>query len=155
METTGLDGLCPSFASRTPDFCSPSARQVRALFHYKKQQREANATLCYLVETTGLEPVTPCTSSKCSSQLSYASEVLLLYQFTDINSSLNLKYFKTIRLTYICCLSQEVKPLLFYLRFRVIGLYLLQLLMLHRMKYRLTAPLFYPKVLHNHRHPRR
>ena len=27
-----------------------------------------------MVETIGLEPMTPCTSSKCSSQLSYASK---------------------------------------------------------------------------------
>ena len=32
-----------------------------------------------MVETTGLEPVTPCMSSKYSNQLSYASKVLLLY----------------------------------------------------------------------------
>ena len=33
----------------------------------------------FMVETTGLEPVTPCMSSKYSNQLSYASKVLLLY----------------------------------------------------------------------------
>ena len=32
----------------------------------------------FLVETTGLEPVTPCMSSKYSNQLSYASNLLTL-----------------------------------------------------------------------------
>ncbi len=42
----------------------------------------------FLVETTGLEPVTPCTSSRCSSQLSYASKMMLLYHAFSHKSSL-------------------------------------------------------------------
>ncbi len=123
VETTGLDGLCPSFASRTPDFVRLRRGRFEPLlflFTYAKRKSHLLVTFSFLVETTGLEPVTPCTSSKCSSQLSYASEVLLLYQFTHINSSLYFKYFKTIQLTYICYRSREVKQLLFYLRFPVI-----------------------------------
>ena len=37
--------------------------------------------LFYLVETSGLEPLTPCMSSKYSNQLSYASKAHLLYTF--------------------------------------------------------------------------
>ena len=33
----------------------------------------------FYLETTGLEPVTPCMSSKYSSQLSYASVTIILY----------------------------------------------------------------------------
>lgn len=32
-------------------------------------------TITYMVETTGIEPVTPCMSSKYSNQLSYASVI--------------------------------------------------------------------------------
>ena len=39
-----------------------------------KRKRIAVAILFLLVETTGIEPVTPCMSSKYSNQLSYASE---------------------------------------------------------------------------------
>ncbi len=36
------------------------------------------------METTGIEPVTPCMSSKYSNQLSYASKVLELYHISLI-----------------------------------------------------------------------
>ena len=54
-----------------------SANRVCELFEPKLHQIVKGTTLrrplYYLVETTGLEPVTPCMSSKYSNQLSYAS----------------------------------------------------------------------------------
>ena len=50
---------------------------TRSVFHLPAGQislKKALLTQCFfLVETTGLEPVTPCMSSMYSSQLSYAS----------------------------------------------------------------------------------
>ncbi len=40
----------------------------------------------FLVETTGIEPVTPCMSSKYSNQLSYASTAILFY-YTGVELS--------------------------------------------------------------------
>ena len=45
--------------------------QAQCCLHRKKKVPHCRAGL--LVETTGLEPVTPCMSSKYSDQLSYAS----------------------------------------------------------------------------------
>ena len=47
----------------------------------------------FLVETTGIEPVTPCMSSKYSNQLSYASTAILFY-YTGVELSTPvLKFF--------------------------------------------------------------
>ena len=80
VETTGLDGLCPSFATRTPDYVRLRRGRFEPLFYCfnNKRKKPPNGDFPFMVETTGLEPVTPCTSSKCSSQLSYASKALLL-----------------------------------------------------------------------------
>ena len=43
----------------------------------------------FVVETTGIEPVTPCMSSKYSNQLSYASIVLRLYIIAQIDCVVN------------------------------------------------------------------
>ena len=47
--------------------------QAQCCLHRKKKVPHCRAGL--LVETTGLEPVTPCMSSKYSDQLSYASVI--------------------------------------------------------------------------------
>ena len=47
--------------------------QVRAVPQKMNKSTQMGAFV-HLVETTGLEPVTPCMSSKYSNQLSYASE---------------------------------------------------------------------------------
>ena len=49
--------------------------QVRAVPSKMNKSTQLGAFV-HLVETTGLEPVTPCMSSKYSNQLSYASEYL-------------------------------------------------------------------------------
>ncbi len=43
-------------------------------FGLDKKLSNPEGLLNFLVETTGIEPVTPCMSSKYSNQLSYASE---------------------------------------------------------------------------------
>ena len=45
---------------------------------HQKQKDTAMGVLLFLVETSGLEPLTPCMSSKYSNQLSYASEIAQL-----------------------------------------------------------------------------
>ena len=47
----------------------------------------------FLVETTGIEPVTPCMSSKYSNQLSYASATLLLYHIVSHIARAFYKFF--------------------------------------------------------------
>ncbi len=62
----------------------------------KAKNRGKSSVLGLLVETTGIEPVTPCMSSKYSNQLSYASVFFttrLLYHKQKQNASPFLKFF--------------------------------------------------------------
>ena len=52
----------------------------------------------FLVETGGLEPLTPCMSSRYSNQLSYASKLLLLYT-NEFTLSI---HFMLAKLDYLC-----------------------------------------------------
>ncbi len=53
-------------------FCI-NAKKFDPLLHQIKKGITVRCAFFYLVETTGIEPVTPCMSSKYSNQLSYAS----------------------------------------------------------------------------------
>ncbi len=59
-----------------------------------KNKRTTEVVLLFMVETTGIEPVTPCMSSKYSNQLSYASTATLFY-YTGVDLSTPvLNFFK-------------------------------------------------------------
>ena len=51
------------------------------LFYEVKKTDDRNESS--VMETTGIEPVTPCMSSKYSNQLSYASVTLVLYHINQ------------------------------------------------------------------------
>ena len=59
--------------------CFASKTQVVRFLGNSIKKSTANAVLFFMVETTGIEPVTPCMSSKYSNQLSYASTRLEYY----------------------------------------------------------------------------
>ena len=56
--------------NREPDSAYGRAASIPKL---SAKQKDTQRCLFVLVETTGIEPVTPCMSSKYSNQLSYAS----------------------------------------------------------------------------------
>ena len=68
IQVLRLDDI--QFAKRT-DYIRLTAITYHSFGLDKKTLVQKNE--CFLVETTGLEPVTPCMSSKYSNQLSYAS----------------------------------------------------------------------------------
>ena len=51
-----------------------------------EKNKKARRRVLFVMETTGIEPVTPCMSSKYSNQLSYASVTLLLYHIVSDNA---------------------------------------------------------------------
>ncbi len=65
-------------------FCLKAKKSVPLLHQIIKAHPKV--CLYYLVETTGIEPVTPCMSSKYSNQLSYASKAYLFY-YTGVEMS--------------------------------------------------------------------
>ncbi len=69
-----LGGLCLS------DILGVSIPLLSPIIPIKKYRRSVSYGI--FMETTGIEPVTPCMSSKYSNQLSYASGVLELYHIS-------------------------------------------------------------------------
>ena len=60
VRVTGLDGLCPSFATRTPDCVRLRRGQVQVLpFFYIKNKRTTEVALSLLVRVTGLDGLCP------------------------------------------------------------------------------------------------
>ena len=94
--TSELDALCGGYA-----------HHYSFLWNEVVEQRPPSKTkkaplwvlFLFLVETSGLEPLTPCMSSKYSNQLSYASEVFTAVLYTKMGglSRLKFKYFKIIQ----------------------------------------------------------
>ena len=63
VRVTGLDGLCPSFAStlRTPDYVRLRREQVQVLTtpYIKNNRNPKESDFCYLVRVTGLDGLRP------------------------------------------------------------------------------------------------
>ena len=72
---------------------------INPKLHQYKRGQPQGLTSFILVETTGLEPVTPCMSSKYSNQLSYAS-VLIYYTYNKISCQ-GYIYINTSFLSYL------------------------------------------------------
>ena len=61
VPVTGLDGLCPSFATRTPDCVRLRRDRFKSYYIEDKKYRVTTKVITlYLVPVTGLEPVRCC-----------------------------------------------------------------------------------------------